>query len=99
MSSARIAETPGAAGVAAAAENTSHATRGQRSNAADRNGKLRRRCTMRTVSHSRILNPMQNLLRSIDGFQNIQVFDADHLFPQQRIADPVQQTFPVFFAD
>src|SRR5215468_8293544 len=54
---------------------------------------------MSTVSHSRILNPMQNLLRSIDRFQNIQILDADHLFPQQCIADPVQQTLPVFLAD
>src|SRR5215468_1445627 len=42
---------------------------------------------------------MQNLLRGIDCFQNIQILDADHLFPQQRIADPVQQTFPVFLAN
>src|SRR5437762_2431538 len=54
---------------------------------------------MRTVSYFRILNPMQHLFRRIDGSENIEVFDRNHFFPQQRVADPVEQALPVFLSD
>ncbi len=45
---------------------------------------------MRTVSYSRILNPMEHLFRRIHGLENIEILDGNHFFPQQRVAYPVQ---------
>ena len=54
---------------------------------------------MRFVSDSRILNPMQDFFRRIDGLQNIEIFDGNHFLTQQRVANPVQQTLPVIPSD
>src|SRR5579883_2052419 len=88
---------PLAAGASAADANTSQLTREQRTRAARRS--LRRRRTVSTISHAGVLNPMQNLLGSIDRFQDIQILNRDHFLAQQGVTDPVEQAFPVVPSD
>src|SRR5947208_10721193 len=91
--------TPVVAGVWAALARTRPAMRDDRRMAVSFDPGLWKYGTLRTVPHSRILNPMQDFLRRIDGPQNIEVFNRDHFLAQQRIADPVEETFPIFFSD
>src|SRR5262245_13765643 len=91
--------TPVVAGVCAALVNTSQTTRHGTMAAANCDRSLGRRRTMCTISNSRILNPMQNFLRRVDRFQNIEVLDCNHFFAQQSVANPIEQTLPVFLTN
>src|SRR6266446_6275586 len=42
---------------------------------------------------------MQHFFRRIDGSKNVEVFDGDHFLAHQRVADPVEEAFPVLLAD
>jgi len=89
----------GLIGVWAALVKTRPAMRDDKRMAVSFNRGLWKCCTLHTVPRSRILNPMQNFLRSIDGFKDIEIFNADHFLTQQSIAYPIEQAFPVFLSD
>src|SRR5438876_6541382 len=91
--------TPVAAGVWAEHVKTRPAMRDDKRMAVSFNRGLWKCCTLRTVPHSRILNPMQDFLRCIDGPEDVEVFNRDHFLTQQSIAYPVEQAFPVFLSD
>src|SRR5262245_36385780 len=42
---------------------------------------------------------MQNLLCSINGLYDLEVFNGDHLLAQKRFAYPIQQSFPIVAPD
>src|SRR5580692_5360705 len=96
--------TPVEAEVCAALVKMRPATRDERTRDDRRiavcwNRRLRKCCTLLTVPHSRILDPLQNFFRRIDGPQNIEVFSRDHFLTEQRIAYPIVQALPVFLSD
>src|SRR6516225_3651755 len=97
-SSARMESMPAAVGLCASVVKRRQETTETR-NAVSVSRCLKDCCTMHTVSDSRVLHPVQHFFGSIGGLDNIQVFDANHLFPQQLVADPIEQSFPVIFSD